>query len=53
MGSNRGNNPKHAPGYQCYKKGSGKSKKDKVKETKKIAEGKKRKAAELAQLSGR
>lgn len=40
MGSNRGNNPKHGPGYTCYKNATGK-RADKAKTARRIALGKK------------
>ncbi len=40
MGSNRGNNHAHGPGYTCYKAAKG-DKSSKAKKTRKIAEGKK------------
>jgi hypothetical protein len=53
MGSNRGNRPKHPPGYVCYKAGKpGGGKKAREEKAKQIATGKKR-AQELAKLSGR
>lgn len=47
MGSNRGNHPKHAPGYVCHKKAKGK-KAGKAKKAKQIAEGKKWQQQQLA-----
>jgi hypothetical protein len=44
MGSNKGNHPKHGPGYICFKDAKGK-KSGKAKKAKQIAQGKK-----LAQL---
>lgn len=41
MGSNRGNHPKHGPGYTCFKDAKGK-KTGKAKKAKQIAEGKKK-----------
>ncbi len=51
MGSNRGNRPKHGPGYVCFKDGvPGKGKKAKAVRRKQIADGKKR-AKEMARLA--
>lgn len=36
MGSNKGNHPKHGPGYTCYKNATGK-KADKAKKARRIA----------------
>lgn len=41
MGSNKGNHPKHGPGYVCHKRAKGK-KAEKDQQTKRIAAGKKR-----------
>lgn len=51
MGSNRGNNPKHAPGHICYKDGNPNKKKSRQIKAKQIADGKKR-AEKARQAAG-